>query len=373
MHRMLPTIVSLSLAFAPVAAVAATDDDRVADAGMSSLEDLGRDLADRLRGAEVDSVAVAEFVDLGGQVSLLGKLLAEEATTSLFNVGGLRVVERGMIEGVLAEQKFQLSDLVDAETTKRVGMILGVDAVIVGTYADVGDSVRIHARIVSVKRAEVMSATALTVTKTESIRRMLGTGSKNEVRTATPATDPSVIYLEDFSSYGSGEAPPDWMGTEHFGVVTGPRANHFAAFEIGASTFTIPGFRLRGDFAVSILVSRGHAEGSCADPDVWVQLGEVRGGLDSYRCGRFDAFVGESRKRVDVPSGSPFSVRLERRGDIYKVSLNGHEVVVARYSSGPIAASLVLHFNQGTQTLATGGGNWLVGGGRLYSVRVEDL
>ena len=70
-------------------------------------------------------------VDVGkGMSDLLVKHLVKDGTYS--------VIERKMLDKILAEQNFSNSDRVDANSAAKIGRILGVDAIIMGSITQFG-------------------------------------------------------------------------------------------------------------------------------------------------------------------------------------------------------------------------------------------
>ena len=71
----------------------------------------------------------------------LGKAAADLLITKLVQEGKVSVIERNAIDKLLAEQNFSNTDRTDPVTAAKLGRILGVDAIILGTithydYAD---------------------------------------------------------------------------------------------------------------------------------------------------------------------------------------------------------------------------------------------
>jgi len=84
-------------------------------------------------------IAVFNFVDLDGKTTRLGKFISEELITNLFQTKKFEVVERNLLEKILKEQELSASGMIDEESTKKLGKILGVDAICTGTITDFGD------------------------------------------------------------------------------------------------------------------------------------------------------------------------------------------------------------------------------------------
>src|SRR5262249_23693240 len=63
----------------------------------------------------------------------LGKAAADLLITKLVQDGTVSVIERNAIDKLLAEQNFTNSDRTDPVTAAKLGRVLGVDAIILGT------------------------------------------------------------------------------------------------------------------------------------------------------------------------------------------------------------------------------------------------
>jgi curli biogenesis system outer membrane secretion channel CsgG len=71
----------------------------------------------------------------------VGKAAADQLITRLVEDGKVKVIERNAIDKLLAEQNLSNSDRTDPQTAAKLGRVLGVDAIILGTitrydYAD---------------------------------------------------------------------------------------------------------------------------------------------------------------------------------------------------------------------------------------------
>ncbi len=107
------------------------------------------------------TVAVIEFSEAQGPTyvpSSRGRLLAERITTRLVNTGQLEVVERAQLDKVMRELKLGTTGLVDDATAKSIGKLLGVEAIVTGTLAQVGPETEIHSRMVRVEDGVILAA-----------------------------------------------------------------------------------------------------------------------------------------------------------------------------------------------------------------------
>ena len=111
-------------------------------------------LAASARAAE-PVVAVMPFADLAATRAPVGEAIRETLTVDL-KESGVRVVERGAIDRVLAEQNLEdkKRDL-PAIGAVRVGTLVGASFIVIGAYQRAGGQVRLTARVVDVASGEV--------------------------------------------------------------------------------------------------------------------------------------------------------------------------------------------------------------------------
>lgn len=96
----------------------------------------------RLPSNQKIKIAVIEFSDLQDNVTNLGKYLSEELISRLFYKDMLEVVERSLLKKVIDEYKLSLSGIADPSSAKKLGHILGIDAICSGTITDLGSSLK---------------------------------------------------------------------------------------------------------------------------------------------------------------------------------------------------------------------------------------
>ncbi len=90
------------------------------------------------------------------------KGIAETLIADLGRLDRLQVVERERLDALLSEMKLQESGLTDPASAVRLGRILGVQALLMGSYTAIGDMIRIDARIVEVDTGLVLKAEEVT-------------------------------------------------------------------------------------------------------------------------------------------------------------------------------------------------------------------
>src|SRR5438876_11928122 len=68
----------------------------------------------------------------------IGKGIADLLVDKLVNDGVYSVIERKMLEKIIAEQNLSNSDRADPNSAAKIGKILGVDAIIIGSITQFG-------------------------------------------------------------------------------------------------------------------------------------------------------------------------------------------------------------------------------------------
>lgn len=135
---------------------------------------LARQIISSLEVQKTHKIAVIEFPNLEGNVSDLGKYLAEELTTRLFRTGRFRIIERQLMKNMMEEQKLNASGLIDEKTASKFGRILGVDALTTGTIAELNTSVKINARLIAVETGTVFAVASVKIPMSKEIEVLLG-------------------------------------------------------------------------------------------------------------------------------------------------------------------------------------------------------
>jgi TolB-like protein len=102
-------------------------------------------------------VAIFPVVNQQGQETLGARRIAEELTTGLVN-RGIGVVERRLLDRVLAEQFLQRNGAFDQAEVRRAGKQLGAYAVVLGSVAPKNKFAEVQFRLVRVETGEILAA-----------------------------------------------------------------------------------------------------------------------------------------------------------------------------------------------------------------------
>ena len=120
------------------------------------------------------NLAVMDFKNIDHSVSKMGMYLSETLITKLFQTDKFEVIERSQLDQALKEIGLSQTGIIDSETTKKVGKILGVDSLAIGTITDLVDTVEINARLVSTETGKVFAVASSEVKKDKVVAKLLG-------------------------------------------------------------------------------------------------------------------------------------------------------------------------------------------------------
>jgi len=155
---------------------------------------------------KVTRVAITEF-SYGEEFNDFTKGVQDILYTNLIQ-RGMTVVEREKLQQLLEEQKVSFTGMIDLAAAAKIGKMLGVEAVLVGTVADMGNSLDIRARLVDVEKGVAITAAQVGVVKDPTIVGLLGTGAR---RTVYDVARPTVIKVEKEMLVESEVFQDEWL------------------------------------------------------------------------------------------------------------------------------------------------------------------
>jgi hypothetical protein len=152
----------------------------------NAIDSLAEDLAKQLRwkGPTRMKVAVLDLVETHGRECSLGAPAAEDLTTRLFTTDRFDIIERRMLDRVLAENKATQSDLYDPEHAAHLGGLLGADGIVTGTVTASQHDYEINLRVIMAESGDVASAAHATMHRNDADGR--GTCGDGRVIIAAP-------------------------------------------------------------------------------------------------------------------------------------------------------------------------------------------
>jgi len=173
----------------------------------NEVKNISSALADNIIKANKKTAAVVDFTDLQGNVTELGRFLAEELSVALSESGkGFEVIDRTHLKSLLKEHQIALTGLIDPKTARKLGKIAGVHVIVTGTITPFGDSIRLAVKALDTETAKIIGASRTDIPKTKAIEELLLRGIEAESyiqATPTPSKPQSKagsrVYMEGFA------------------------------------------------------------------------------------------------------------------------------------------------------------------------------
>lgn len=123
----------------------------------------------KIANAQNAILAVPDIGSIDGRSTLLGRYVAEELVTGLFNER-IGVVERTLLDRAMSELKLGSTDLVSAANQQQFGRFVGAHAVVVGNLTQIGEAVELNLRVVFVEHGLVMTGARITLPDDDWVR-----------------------------------------------------------------------------------------------------------------------------------------------------------------------------------------------------------
>lgn len=134
---------------------------------------LASQIAESMTAQGKKNVAILNFVSIGRETTVFGQFLSEELISRLFLTGKFKVIERRFLDQVMKEQDLTVSDLFESDSVADLGRLLGVEAVLLGTFTDVGIEVRANGRLISTESGELFAVAMARINKDERVAALL--------------------------------------------------------------------------------------------------------------------------------------------------------------------------------------------------------
>jgi curli biogenesis system outer membrane secretion channel CsgG len=121
-------------------------------------------LVNQLEAAGQKNGTVLDFTDLQGQGTELGRFLSQELADRLVSATrSISFVDRMNLQFLLRENKLSVEGLVDPESSRKLGKMIGIDTIIIGSVTPFGKSVRLSIRAVAVETGKIVASQSTTI------------------------------------------------------------------------------------------------------------------------------------------------------------------------------------------------------------------
>lgn len=141
------------------------------------IKDLSLAMTENIVNAGIKTIAVVDFTDLQGNVTELGRFIAEEFSVALASAGkGFELVDRTHLKSIAQEHKLSITGVIDPKTARELGKIVGVEALLTGVITPFKDSVRLSIKILETNTAKIIVASAGNIARTKVIEELMTKG-----------------------------------------------------------------------------------------------------------------------------------------------------------------------------------------------------
>ena len=95
-----------------------------------------------------------------------GSVISERLTIKMINMHKFEIIERSVLDKVMAELKLQSSGMIDASSAQQLGKLLGVEAIVTGTLVETSDGqIEVNARLIKTETAQAIGASQVSLHK----------------------------------------------------------------------------------------------------------------------------------------------------------------------------------------------------------------
>ncbi|MEK6544739.1 MAG: FlgO family outer membrane protein [Elusimicrobiota bacterium] len=113
---------------------------------------------------KVKKIAVLPFSHLGRKESSASIFVSERLTTLIAGKEGIEVVERRLIERIVAEMKLRAATSIDSDAAHKLGAALSAEAVVTGTIINQAKNrAQVNARLVAIANGSILAAASVSV------------------------------------------------------------------------------------------------------------------------------------------------------------------------------------------------------------------
>ncbi len=253
----------------------------------------------------------------GWHVRNLARAAADALTTKLVQTGRFRVIERQQLDKILKEQDLADSGRIDPSTAARIGKVLGVQAVIIGSVTEFGIS-KAGGRIPQIGRwkwGRGLGARVVTG-KTTVTARLIDTTTA-EILGAYEASGKHTFGKGEFSGARFGKDFDSGLATKVLAKAVGELAEQIAADAGKISVSTV-----RGGIVGKVA--------KVAGDKVYLNVGDMLG----VKVGDRFEIRGMGEVIRDPDTGEVLGGEEETRGVVEVIKVLGGRLSVARPVSG---------------------------------------
>src|ERR1043166_8772640 len=125
----------------------------------TELRSVATKLVASLEASGQKSGTVIDFTDLQGQGTELGRFLAQELSDQLVTASRtVSFIDRANLQHLLRENKLSMDGLINPQTSRKLGNMIGIDTILFGTVTPIGKSIKLSVRAVAVETGKIVAS-----------------------------------------------------------------------------------------------------------------------------------------------------------------------------------------------------------------------
>lgn len=118
----------------------------------------------------IKNVAIADFSNLNGTPTELGKYLAEQFSDVMVNANtSFSIVDRGRLNYLLKEAGLDAKGLLDPNSVAKLGKLKGIDAIVIGSMTSVGENLNVNVKTINLETAVILASAKGSLRRTPAI------------------------------------------------------------------------------------------------------------------------------------------------------------------------------------------------------------
>lgn len=194
MIRLLWCLILLGLWHAPSQAASKYED---------SVKELAEGVAAEAIKLKKSRLALLDFVDSSGEVTPIGRFLAEELATHLLVAGELKVVDRKLLLATMNKHRLTHLETSQAKAAKKVAKALRADLYVTGSYLELPEGIQVTAKLIGPYTVYPVGASRTIVPKSGPLAALLKPAAAPQPQPAAvaPASTTPVLITHENDVY----------------------------------------------------------------------------------------------------------------------------------------------------------------------------
>lgn len=308
----------------------------------AGMENMASQIVANSKAKNKRTIGISAFPHINGDYSELSNYIADELVTQLFMIpdADLEIVERTQLNKIFKELNLSTTGTVDAASIQQLGRLHGVDALVIGSIADIGEQIKISARLVDTETGRVFSAAGTTIPETGNVkelmqkiliwgnseptssrgRKTLGGSSSYARRNSNKKGHGTNPFTLDLKQYDTGDVP------EELGSVVIANGKFIKSRKVVKpfqdGYLYIKDLQLQGDFVIEFLANKLE---SCAGSLELIDSDETKVKWRFGRAGNDGIYLGESKQYIKLPfyNRKPKRYKIKAEGRVVKIFIDG--------------------------------------------------